>query len=653
MRTFINFELDDIQDLLDRSVRKYPEELPNTLIRKRMEQFDKGVIKDSPLASIVILTKDNLPFLRACTSSIERFTEDVDVEIIIISNCEEDATKEYLDKCSYKVYYRKKPFSFGSFNNFGADKANGKYLVFLNDDTVVTKKWLSNAIEIMEEDSEIGICGVKVLDTEHKLQHMGISINQPGDSFATHMFAGENPDIPQANEHRFVKAVSGVCMIMEKYTFELMNGFDSEFDQGYFEDLDLCLRLEKVTEKKVLYLADSIIYHFGSVTFNRDPSKNTIYHNSLHHFRNKWQEDTENTSVRFKSKNYVYKTLDRRVTIHNPYMYTAGGGEALTIGLANALKNKFGVTIRTSVLNDDVLRRLRYFLDADLHNIDFELINKKNVTSDIFINLEFGGYYAEESAKYNIYYNMFPTMCGNNNYFLSSYEKVLSISEYSAKYTWDYWRRYSGVIYPPVTQIGMQDVERKEPIILSVGRFFKSGHRKNQDVLLKAFKQIKDSGWKLILAGSYMDNAQDRDYIEELRKFININGLNVELCLNISKEELNSLYKRASIYWHATGMGARSPIECEHFGITVVEAMSAGVIPVVYDAGGPVETTKGICDEYRWTNLKQLCGNTQNLFGYYNTKNMEDLQQEVIERASDFSYDAFSKKWINTIEEIL
>ena len=59
-----------------------------------------------------------------------------------------------------------------------------------------------------------------------------------------------------------------------------------------------------------------------------------------------------------------------------------------------------------------------------------------------------------------------------------------------------------------------------------------------------------------------------------------------------SGAELRDLYARASIFWHAAGLGEdpeRHPDRYEHFGITTVEAMSAGAVPVVIDAAGQVE----------------------------------------------------------------
>ena len=69
----------------------------------------------------------------------------------------------------------------------------------------------------------------------------------------------------------------------------------------------------------------------------------------------------------------------------------------------------------------------------------------------------------------------------------------------------------------------------------------------------------------------------------------------MELRLDVSREELLDLYSRASLFWHAAGYGQderRHPERLEHFGITTVEAMAHGAVPLVYPAGGPAEVVE-------------------------------------------------------------
>lgn len=148
---------------------------------------------------------------------------------------------------------------------------------------------------------------------------------------------------------------------------------------------------------------------------------------------------------------------------------------------------------------------------------------------------------------------------------------------------------------------------KKEKIILSVGRFFSHArsNSKRQDVLIDAFRALVDTGrakgWILVLAGS----VEDPKYLRELEKMAD--GYSVIFAKNISYDELRSYYARASLYWHAAGFGVdeqRHPENTEHFGITTLEAIASGCIPLVVPKGGQREV---VADEwYHWFSQDDL-----------------------------------------------
>lgn len=193
---------------------------------------------------------------------------------------------------------------------------------------------------------------------------------------------------------------------------------------------------------------------------------------------------------------------------------------------------------------------------------------------------------------------------------LDDYDLFLANSHFTRYWIDRYWDKEATILYPPV------DVEefkpgKKEKIILNVGRFFVGGHSKRQDVLLSAFKQMVDekqidNAWELHFVGGVAGGQDHSDYLKDLKE--KASGYPVHFHLFASFEELKDLYSRAKIYWHATGYGAdekKEPIKLEHFGITPIEAMAAGDVPLVYDAGG----LKEVVDKksgYRWKSISEL-----------------------------------------------
>ena len=126
-----------------------------------------------------------------------------------------------------------------------------------------------------------------------------------------------------------------------------------------------------------------------------------------------------------------------------------------------------------------------------------------------------------------------------------------------------------------------------------MGRFFAGGHSKRHDVMLEAFRELLGRAGGVVelhLAGSSSPLQPNMDYVAQLQTMAA--DLPVTFHLNPSPQTLRALYARAPVYWHATGYGVppgEAGETAEHFGISIVEAMSAGCVPLAYAAGGPCE----------------------------------------------------------------
>ena len=170
---------------------------------------------------------------------------------------------------------------------------------------------------------------------------------------------------------------------------------------------------------------------------------------------------------------------------------------------------------------------------------------------------------------------------------LQSYDTIVSISAFTERWVAKWWNVESIVIEPPVA---MRQAGEKKNIILAVGRFFAPGrgHSKKQLEMVEQFGRLVGGGlrdWELHLVGGC--SPDDVRYLNQVR--LAAEGLPVSIHVDATGSELDELYASASIFWHATGLGEdleTDPVRAEHFGMTTVEAMSAGGVPVVFDAGG-------------------------------------------------------------------
>jgi glycosyltransferase involved in cell wall biosynthesis len=232
-----------------------------------------------------------------------------------------------------------------------------------------------------------------------------------------------------------------------------------------------------------------------------------------------------------------------------------------------------------------------------------------------------------------------------------SYGAVVSNSEFTQEWVERFWQCDSTVLYPPVT---MHKPGTKEPIILSVGRFFDAthGHSKKQLELVHAFRRLYDKGgrgWTLHLVGGC--GPDGRSYVERVRQASE--GLPVELHLDATGDELESLYAQASIYWHAAGLGedeARHPDRLEHFGITTVEAMSAGAVPVVVGLAGLRETVRHGVDGFHFRSIAGLCSETLSLMA--DDALRERMARSAARRAESFSIDAFQSRLRRIVQDV-
>ena len=223
--------------------------------------------------SIIIPVFNNSDYIKQYLDVLYTVTPNHLFELIIVNNASTDGTKEYLNEFAktypnVKVIHNQENLIFAKAYNQGAKIAEGKYLVFLNNDTVPLKGWLEEMIKVVENDKKVGIVGSKLLYPNRTIQHAGIVIaDSPHPIFPYHIYRGYPPDIPEANVVREYQAVTGACMLIYKKIFDKLGGFDEGFLNGY-EDVDLCFRVREAGYR-VIYTPKSVLYHFESVSEGR------------------------------------------------------------------------------------------------------------------------------------------------------------------------------------------------------------------------------------------------------------------------------------------------------------------------------------------------------------------------------------------------
>jgi glycosyltransferase involved in cell wall biosynthesis len=236
--------------------------------------------------------------------------------------------------------------------------------------------------------------------------------------------------------------------------------------------------------------------------------------------------------------------------------------------------------------------------------------------------------------------------------FLDTYTRIVSISEFTRSWVRELWNRESEILHPPVP---LRATGEKEPLILSVGRFFgrDAGHSKKQLELVRTFRSLVEdglTGWEYHLVGGC--SPEHLPYLEEVRR--EAHGLPVRIHVDASGAELDALYRRASIFWHAAGLGEnerRRPWRLEHFGITTVEAMATGAVPVVVGRAGQREIVEHGVSGFHIDSVRELAERTRELVEDESLRRR--LGAGARRRAEAFSADRFAERARSLVRETL
>jgi len=355
-----------------------------------------------------------------------------------------------------------------------------------------------------------------------------------------------------------------------------------------------------------------------------------------------------------------------RIGVFDPYLDTLSGGEKYMLTIASCLSSDNEVFIFWDKNKEaEIKKTALQKLGLDLSGIKFyENIFAKNVSTvsrliesnkfDAIVYLSDGSI-PMVGTKLYVHFQ-FPVEWVNGQSLktkikLSFVKKIFCNSKFTKKFIDNKLDVQSEVLYPPVDLHILKEV-KKENIILHVGRFDvdnQGNNYKKQDVMIEMFKQMVDAGlkdwkFKLILGG-----VKDINRLAEYKKMIQ--GYPIELIVNISNQELWEHYSLAKIYWHATGLGedlGKYPEKAEHFGISTVEAMGSGAVPVVFNAGGQREIIENEKNGFLCDNKEDFVSKTMALIK--DDDLLKKLSKEAIKRLSIFSGDRFCLEVKNIIK---
>lgn len=229
--------------------------------------------------SIIIPVFNQLEYTHACLASLQAVQEQPRFDVVVVDDCSTDGTADAIAQIPGVVYLCNDSNSgFIASCNAGAKAARGKYLVFLNNDTVVKLGWLTALLDTFKEEQRAGIVGSKLLYQDGRLQEAGGIVWQDASGWNYGKF--DDPGKPEYNYLRDVDYCSAAALMIPKALFESAGGFDSRYAPGYYEDTDLAFKVRHAGYR-VLYQPLSEVIHYEGATGGTDISTGAKKHQEI------------------------------------------------------------------------------------------------------------------------------------------------------------------------------------------------------------------------------------------------------------------------------------------------------------------------------------------------------------------------------------
>lgn len=335
-----------------------------------------------------------------------------------------------------------------------------------------------------------------------------------------------------------------------------------------------------------------------------------------------------------------------KAAIINPYFDSLGGGERYTMAVATSL-GKHGVEVDIQWLDASIKDKLEKRFGIDLSYVNFIPDVGKGDGYDYCFWVSDGSIPLMRARNNFIHFQVpFHDVGGSslmNKMKFYRVNKIISNSKFTKNVIDREYGVESIVIYPPVDVKAIKP-KRKENIILGVARFSQLKQAKRQDILIKAFKKLHKQNvgeWELVLAGGAEVGADS--YIRELRE--NAKDFPIRIMESPAFSQIKELYGKSRIFWSASGYGVdeeKHPEKVEHFGITVVEAMSAKCTPVVYKAGGHKEIIDDGENGYLFGTVDDLVKTTKGLIE--DSKQQNKTAMAAFKSSKIYDYERFQKE---------
>lgn len=634
-----------LQKLQDENIRKkMATQGPKIAKAYSIDEMGKkwlSILGENNNVDIVIPTYNNLPCLKMCLESIRACTK-VPHRVIVVNNGTDVETKEYLDKQSDVLSLHTGRLNFAQAINCGIEAGKSPYICLLNDDTIVSKKWLTHLVSSIS-DPDVGAVGVLSNCDKGWLHNYSINIGGvdllPGvntleqiEPIVQEIYNySKNPDHPNRVDREWI---AFYCTLIPRAVYSKVGKLDDGFVNSG-EDVDYCRRIRK-SGYKVIQNYDSFVFHFGAVgrhilesedpgTYKESDRKTNIY------LREKWGK--ENVVI------YTGPSWERW-DFRNVDIGGIGGSETWAVYLAREF-DKLGY--RVKVFGDcpephvydggvEYLHYTEYPCFVDRNWIDYFISSRTTDTLNFPVR----------AGKIFVMIHDVWLLSDREKIHLDKVYKYCALSDWHRSFVSSYHNIPEDKIW--VTSNGIdferfnRSVERNRHRMV-----YSSSPDRGLDTLLKLFPKIREQvpdaelhifygfdNWLKSIERKGDENQKKK--IQEIQKAMEQPG--VEYHGRIGQQELAEEFLKSSLWAYSTDFE-------ESFCVTALEAQRAG-LPVVSSNYAGLRTTVG--------KSGMLLGNGEKGQSYTSEYQEEFIDVCVTLLTDDTIWDNWSKKSLKNSE---
>ena len=243
-----------------------------------------------PLASIVVVTHNGLHWMGLCIASLDRRTDWPRWELVVVDNGSTDGTREWLSAeqsrrgPSLRVVAFEENRGFAPAVNAGVAASRGELVCLLNNDTVVTRGWLSRLVRHLTADPGLGMVSASTNEIANEARvEVGYTALEDLESWAQRYTAA------RAGVAEPMEMLAMFCVLLRRETLQAVGPLDERFAVGMFEDDDYSRRL-RAAGSRLAVARDSFVHHFGRGTFRALPEEEylRIYRENRALYESKW-----------------------------------------------------------------------------------------------------------------------------------------------------------------------------------------------------------------------------------------------------------------------------------------------------------------------------------------------------------------------------